>query len=93
MGIDAKSIKIVTFAIEWRNCEDRGRTADHFVLVQTPDALGFWSGVNYLVFAVLGGSYVVWGPLLGALTPAIDIAPGTLALFRSRIGTSCTVPC
>lgn len=68
MGIDAKSIKIITFAIGGAIAGIGGVLRIHFVLVQTPDALGFWNGVNYLVFAVLGGSYAVWGPLLGALT-------------------------
>lgn len=67
MGIDPKWVNAITFAIGGAIAGLGGGLRIHYTLVQTPDDLGFWNGVNYLVFVVLGGSYVVWGPLLGAL--------------------------
>lgn len=67
MGIDARWVNAITFAIGGAIAALGGGLRIHYTLVQTPDDLSFWNGVNYLVFVVLGGSYVAWGPLLGAL--------------------------
>jgi branched-chain amino acid transport system permease protein len=67
MGIRVRWVTAITFAIGGAIAALGGGLRIHYTLVQTPDDLSFWNGVNYLVFVVLGGSYVVWGPLLGAI--------------------------
>jgi branched-chain amino acid transport system permease protein len=38
----------------------------HYILVQSPADLGFATSVTFVIFWVFGGSYSIWGPIVGA---------------------------
>src|SRR5712691_2709319 len=67
MGINTAWVKTVVFALGGSIAGVGGVLRAHYVLVQSPDDMGFFVSVNYLIFWVFGGSYTLWGPVFGAL--------------------------
>ncbi len=67
MGINTAWVKTVVFALGGSIAGVGGVLRAHYVLVQSPDDMGFFFSVNYLIFWVFGGSYTLWGPVFGAL--------------------------
>lgn len=76
MGINVAWVKSFTFALGAAVAALGGVLRIHYTLVETPDGLGFYQGMNFLILAVFGGSYVVWGALFGGL--ALTILPEAL---------------
>lgn len=76
MGINVTWVKTFTFALGAAIAALGGVIQVHYTMVQTPEGLGFYQGMNYLILAVFGGSYVVWGPVFGGL--ALSILPEVL---------------
>jgi branched-chain amino acid transport system permease protein len=67
MGINTAWVKTVVFALGGSIAGVGGVLRAHYVLVQSPDDMGFFFSVNYLIFWIFGGSYTLWGPVFGAL--------------------------
>ncbi|MBI2323323.1 MAG: branched-chain amino acid ABC transporter permease, partial [Chloroflexi bacterium] len=68
MGINVAWVKSLTFALGAAVAALGGVLRIHYTLVETPDGLGFYQGMNFLILAVFGGSYVVWGAVFGGFT-------------------------
>jgi branched-chain amino acid transport system permease protein len=71
IGINVSWVKSVTFGIGSAIAALGGVLAIHYISVETPHDLGFFQGLNYLIFAIFGGSYLVWGALFGSLSLSI----------------------
>ena len=67
MGINTPWVKTLVFALGGGIAGAGGVLRAHYVLVQSPEDMGFFFSVNYLIFWVFGGSYTLWGPLFGAM--------------------------
>jgi branched-chain amino acid transport system permease protein len=70
-GINVTWVKTITFAIGSGIAALGGVMAIHYISYQSPTSLGFFQGLNYLIFAIFGGSYIVWGALFGSLSLTI----------------------
>jgi branched-chain amino acid transport system permease protein len=69
----------------------------HFTFMVAPNGFGFSRVVDMLVFAVVGGAQVFWGPVAGAgfltmlpevlreLAPLVGIEPGPLRLLMNEL--------
>lgn len=66
IGISVAWVKSLTFAVGSGIAGLGGVLAIHYTSVETPTDLGFFQGLNFLIFAIFGGSYTVWGALFGA---------------------------
>ena len=67
MGINVTWVKTMAFALGGAIAGIGGGFRAHYILVQNPDDMTFFFSLNFLIFWVFGGSYVVWGPLFGAM--------------------------
>jgi branched-chain amino acid transport system permease protein len=89
LGIDTTAYKIVAFVLGGALAGLAGGLAAHFTYFIGPNEYGFGQAVNILVYAVVGGTAVFWGPVLGSslvtLLPELlrgtGIAAGALRLF------------
>ncbi len=66
MGIDVTYYKILMFCLGAVVAAIAGGLAAHLTFYIGPKDFAYHRAVEILLFAVLGGSDVVWGPLLGA---------------------------
>lgn len=66
MGIDVTYYKILMFCLGAFVAAVAGGLAAHLTFYIGPKDFAYHRAVEILLFAVLGGSDVVWGPLLGA---------------------------
>jgi branched-chain amino acid transport system permease protein len=66
MGVRIGWVKSATFALGAGIAGIGGVLEVHYVSFQAPGDMGFVQGTNYLLFAVFGGSYTVWGAVAGA---------------------------
>ena len=71
IGIRVTWVKSFTFGLGSAIAGLGGVLAIHYTSVQTPDDLGFFQGLNFLIFAIFGGSYIVWGALFGSLVLSV----------------------
>jgi len=93
MGIATTRYKVAMFAFGAALAGLAGVLEAHFTFIVVPNGYGFSRAVDMLVYAVVGGTTVFYGPVLGAafltLLPeilrgggqALGLAPGPLRLF------------
>jgi branched-chain amino acid transport system permease protein len=93
MGIPAARYKLAMLALGGALAGLAGALEAHFTFMVAPGGFTFGRVVEMLVFAVVGGARVPWGPVLGAafltllpealreLAPRAGIEPGPLRLM------------
>jgi branched-chain amino acid transport system permease protein len=93
LGIASTQHKVALFALGAALAGLAGALEAHFTFMVAPSGYGFGRVVDMLVYAVVGGDAVFYGPVLGAafltLLPealrgagqAVGLAPGPLRLF------------
>jgi branched-chain amino acid transport system permease protein len=97
MGIATTRYKLAMFALGAAMAGLAGALEAHFTFMVAPNEYGFSRVVDMLVYAVVGGSSVFYGPVIGAafLTvlpevlrgggQALGLAPGPLRLFLNGL--------
>ena len=65
-GIDVLSTRLVAFSLGAAIAGFAGAISAHYTLVVNPADLGFFPSFYIQVYAIFGGSYTMWGPILGA---------------------------
>jgi branched-chain amino acid transport system permease protein len=89
LGIDTTRHKVLAFAFVGILAGLAGGLAAHFTFFIGPNEYGFAQATNILVYAVVGGAGVFWGPVLGStlitLLPEVlrgtGVAAGAIRLF------------
>jgi branched-chain amino acid transport system permease protein len=93
MGIDTTRYKLAMLALGAALAGLEGGLEAHFTFMVAPNGFAFSRVVDMLVFAVVGGVGVAWGPVVGAafltllpevlreVSPHLGIEPGPLRLF------------
>lgn len=89
LGIDTTRHKVIAFTIGGLLAGLAGGLAAHFTFFIGPNEYGFTQATNILVYAVVGGAGVFWGPVLGStlitLLPEVlrgtGVTAGALRLF------------
>jgi branched-chain amino acid transport system permease protein len=93
MGIHAGAYKLSMLALGASFAGLAGALEAHYTFMVAPSTYSFSRVVDMLVYAVVGGSFVFYGPVVGAafltllpevlreLGPRIGLAPGPLRLF------------
>ena len=66
IGIDTTRYKVLAFSLGGLLAGLAGGLAAHFTFFIGPNEYGFAQATNILVYAVVGGSGVFWGPVLGS---------------------------
>jgi branched-chain amino acid transport system permease protein len=67
MGVSIKSVRSITFGLGAALVGMAGAIQAHYVLVISPQELGFFVSLNYIIFLLFGGLQTMWGPVLGAV--------------------------
>ena len=80
LGIDIHKLKVQMFMLSAALGSLAGSLFAHYVTFVSVDSFAIDRAISFLLLAVLGGIYTVWGPVLGALF--ITILPQWL----SRLG-------
>ncbi len=93
MGIPTTAYKLAMLVLGGGIAGLAGALEAHYTFMVAPNGFAFSRVVDMLVFAVVGGTIVFWGPILGALfltvlpellrefAPLIGIEPGPLRLM------------
>ncbi|HEX3245530.1 MAG TPA: branched-chain amino acid ABC transporter permease [Chloroflexota bacterium] len=89
LGINTARHKVLAFALGGLLAGLAGGLAAHFTFFIGPNEYGFTQATNILVYAIVGGSGVFWGPVLGStlitLLPEVlrgsGVAAGAMRLF------------
>jgi branched-chain amino acid transport system permease protein len=93
MGIPTGAYKLAMLAVGAALAGLAGALEAHFTFMVAPNGFAFGRVVDMLVFAVVGGAQIFWGPALGALfltllpevlrelSPHLGIEPGPLRLL------------
>jgi branched-chain amino acid transport system permease protein len=89
MGINSTVYKSIAFCMGGAIAGLAGGLAAHFTFFIGPNEYGFATAVNILTYAIVGGSSVFWGPVLGStlitLLPEIlrgaGVTAGAIRLF------------
>jgi branched-chain amino acid transport system permease protein len=93
MGIPTARYKLAMLALGAALAGLAGGLEAHFTFMVAPNGFTFGRVVDMLVFAVVGGAQVFWGPVVGAtfltllpellreLAPLVGIEPGPLRLL------------
>jgi len=93
MGIDTASYKLAMLVVGAALAGLAGGLEAHFTFMVAPNGFSFSRVVDMLVFAVVGGVGVAWGPAVGAafltilpevlreVSPLLGIEPGPLRLL------------
>jgi branched-chain amino acid transport system permease protein len=93
MGIPTTEYKLAMLVLGAAIAGLAGALEAHYTFMVAPNGFSFSRVVDMLVFAVVGGTVVYWGPLLGALfltalpellreiAPLVGIEPGPLRLM------------
>jgi branched-chain amino acid transport system permease protein len=93
MGIPTTGYKLAMFVFGAALAGLAGALEAHYTFMVAPNGFSFSRVVDMLVFAVVGGTVVYWGPILGALfltalpellrelAPLVGIEPGPLRLM------------
>lgn len=66
IGIDTTRYKVLAFSLGGLLAGLAGGLAAHFTYFIGPNEYGFAQATNILVYAVVGGTGVFWGPVLGS---------------------------
>jgi branched-chain amino acid transport system permease protein len=97
MGIPTTAYKLAMLVLGAALAGLAGGLEAHFTFMVAPNGFAFGRVVDMLVFAVVGGTGVFWGPALGAafltllpellreLAPLVGIEPGPLRLMVNGI--------
>jgi branched-chain amino acid transport system permease protein len=93
MGIDTTTYKVGAFVVGAVLAGLAGALAAHYAFVIGPNEYGFDRAVSILLYAVVGGSGVFWGPLLGATLMTVlpealrasGLQAGALRLFVNGV--------
>lgn len=80
LGVDLHKLKVQMFVLSAMLGSFAGSLFAHYVTFVSVDSFSIDTAIRFLLLAVLGGVYTVWGPILGALF--ITILPQWL----SRLG-------
>ncbi len=67
LGIDIHRLKVQMFVLSATLGSVAGSLFAHYVTFVSVDSFLIDRAINFLLLAVLGGVYTVWGPVLGAL--------------------------
>lgn len=93
MGIPTTAYKLSMLVLGAAVAGLAGALEAHYTFMVAPNGFSFSRVVDMLVFAVVGGTIIYWGPLLGAafltllpeilreLSPLVGIEPGPLRLM------------
>jgi branched-chain amino acid transport system permease protein len=93
MGIPTAAYKLAMLVLGAALAGLAGALEAHYTFMVAPNGFGFGRVVDMLVFAVVGGAQVFWGPVVGAafltvlpellreLAPLVGIEPGPLRLM------------
>jgi branched-chain amino acid transport system permease protein len=89
MGINATLYKSLAFTLGGGLAGLAGGLAAHFTFFIGPNEYGFASAVNILIYAIVGGTGIFWGPVLGStlitLLPevlrGVGVTAGAVRLF------------
>jgi branched-chain amino acid transport system permease protein len=93
MGIPTTRYKLVMLVLGAALAGLAGALEAHYTFMVAPNGFGFGRVVDMLVFAVVGGAQVFWGPVVGAAfltvlpellreaAPLVGIEPGPLRLM------------
>jgi len=65
-GIDVLRTRVIAFRLGAALAAFAGAISAHYSLVVNPADLGFFPSFYIQVYAIFGGSYTMWGPILGA---------------------------
>ena len=80
LGVDIHKLKVQMFVLSAALGSAAGSLFAHYVTFVSVDSFAIDRSISFLLLAVLGGVYTIWGPVLGALF--ITILPQWL----SRLG-------
>lgn len=75
-GVSIRLVRTTTFLIGGLICGAGGAVQAHYTLVMSPQELGFFVSLNYIIFLLFGGLYTLAGPLVGTLV--LTILPESL---------------
>jgi branched-chain amino acid transport system permease protein len=67
IGVSIRLVRTTTFFLGGAICGAGGAIQAHYTLVLSPQELGFFVSLNYIIFLLFGGIDVLWGALLGAV--------------------------
>lgn len=67
MGVSLMETRVITFALGAMLVGFGGALQAHYILVMTPQDLGFLVSINFVIFLLFGGLQTMWGPVLGAV--------------------------
>jgi branched-chain amino acid transport system permease protein len=93
MGIPTTGYKLAMLALGAALAGLAGAFEAHYTFMVAPNGFSFGRVVDMLVFAIVGGAQVFWGPIVGAafltvlpellreLAPVVGIEPGPLRLM------------
>jgi branched-chain amino acid transport system permease protein len=80
LGVDIHKLKVQMFVLSAALGSVAGSLFAHYVTFVSVDSFAIDRSISFLLLAVLGGVYTVWGPVLGALFVTI------LPQWLSRLG-------
>ncbi len=66
MGVPLMRVRVITFALGSALVGIGGALQAHYLLVISPNELGFFVSLNFVIFLLFGGLQTLWGPVLGA---------------------------
>jgi branched-chain amino acid transport system permease protein len=78
MGINVPWVRILTFALGGLVAGLAGALSAHYTLVVNPDDMSFFHSFTFKMFVLFGGSYLMQGPVAGAMI--LTILPEILRL-------------
>ena len=67
MGLSVARLRVLTFALGGALVGMAGAMQANYVLVVSPQDLGFFVSLNYIIFLLFGGMYTIGGAILGAV--------------------------
>ena len=97
LGINTTAYKLAMLVLGAALAGLAGGLEAHFTFMVAPNGFGFSRVVDMLVFAVVGGAQVFWGPVAGAgfltvlpellreLAPLVGIEPGPLRMLVNGV--------
>jgi branched-chain amino acid transport system permease protein len=97
LGIDSTRYKLSMFVLGAALAGLAGALEAHLTFMVAPSGYGFTRAVDMLVYAVVGGMAVYYGPVVGAafltllpevlraLGPLVGVSPGPLRLFVNGV--------
>lgn len=80
-GIDVLRVRMLTYGLGGGIAAFAGTLSAHYTTVVNPVDMGFFFSLSFLLYVILGGSYTMWGPLVGATL--LTILPQALRFSAS----------